>query len=158
MSNLPDIPPGVEEEGMAAPRKVGRPRNKPPMGSVLNVIKGIEAVLRETGELDFSIAKKQIASYSAVSIERGLTAADKEIPLKLKVDWALRTGPVIAMLDSLIPKDAGKGFPKTEAAIDEEIKGHFSRMGKLLGKNQTPDTQAILDTLAPQAKNPPESA
>jgi hypothetical protein len=156
MSELPDTPFGVEEEGMAARGKPGRPRNKPPIGSILNTLKGIEDQLRETGEVDFPLARKLLAAYSAINLERALLAPDKEIPLKLKADWALRTGPVIAMLETLVPRDK-TAYPKTEEALDSEIVDRQKRLLKLAGKGPV-DAETILATMAPAAAKQPEEA
>lgn len=156
MSDLPDIPSGVEEEGMAVKPQRGRPRNKPPVGSILNTLKGIEDTLRATGEVDFSLARKLLGAYSAINLERALLASDKDIPLKLKADWSLRTGPVIAMLDTLIAKDK-TDYPRTEEAMDTEIVARQKRLMGLMKKG-TIGAETIISTLAPAASQPPEEA
>lgn len=152
-NTAPPTPEGTVEEGTAQPRnKGGRPPRKPPINSILRVIKGMEDMAKETGNVDPSLASKLLAGYTGIVLERGLLADEKDIPLAKKVDWALRIAPVVAMFQALIPKDTGKAYPKTEVAIEGEIQRGLDKINKLLAKNAEVPPEVVLDALAPQAK------
>jgi hypothetical protein len=128
------------------------------MSSILKVLVGIEDQAVSGKSPDASYSRKILADYACINLERALCADDEEIPLKVRADMALRIGPIVAMLETLIPKDTGKGMPKTEAAVDEEIKRRLGGLNNLLKKGLDVPVEQVLDTLAPQAKTPPESA
>ena len=128
------------------------------MSSLLKVLKGIEDQAMEGKSPDPSYSRKILADYACICLERAFLADDEEIPLLRRADMALRIGPVVAMLETLIPKDAGKGMPRTEEALDKEIGGHFNRMKALVGYTPNASAQQVLDTLAPAAAAPPEEA
>lgn len=150
-------PPGVAEEGMVR-RQNGRPPRRPPMSSILRILKGIEDQVMAGITPDPGYSRKVLADFACITLERAFTADDDEIPLKLRADMALRIGPVVSMLETLIPKGAGSGMPKTEAALDNEIEGRLGRLNKLLAKKADVPVDVIMDTLAPAASQPPEEA
>lgn len=154
MQNAPDTPVGVESEG-AEKRRMGRPPKKPPLNSILRVLKGIEDLALETGKFDPSLSRKLLAAYSAIVLERTLLADERDVPLGKKADVALRIGPIVAMLGELVDR-AHKDYPKTEEALDAEITKRENTIGKLLAKGDAPDVQQVLDTLAPAAAVTPE--
>ena len=157
VGNARPTPKGVAEEGMES-RKNGRPTVKPPMDSILRVLKGIEDSTMALGEFDPSYSRKLLAAYSCIALERALLAPEKDIALKTRADIALRTAPVIAMLETLIPKDQGKRLPSTEAAVDSEIANKLGTLNRLLAKQADLPVDVILDTLAPAAAEPPKEA
>ena len=139
-------------------RKNGRPPKRPPMSSILRILKGIEDQVLEGKSPDPSYSRKILADYAVINLERAFTADDGEIPLKLRADMALRIGPIIAMLETLIPKDAGKGMPKTESAVDGEIQNRLGALNRLLAKQADIPVETVLNTLAPAAQEPPKEA
>jgi hypothetical protein len=155
--NRPE-PYGAKLEGGSKPAKEGRPRKRLPMSSILKVLKGIEDTAMEGRSPDASLSRKILADYACINLERALMADDDEIPLKHRADMALRIGPVIAMLETLIPKDTGKGMPKTESAVDQEIQRRLGSLNALIRKSANVPVEKVLDTLAPAAGVTPEEA
>ena len=158
MPNEHETPQGVIDEGMAPKRPRGRPPRKPPINSILRIVKGLEEMALEGKGIDPGLTRKYLADYAAICLERGFMADEADVSIKQKVDWALRLAPVVAMYEALIPKDKGAAFPKTEAAVDQEIDKHYANLSKIVGKNQTPDTEAVMAAFAPAAAEPPKEA
>lgn len=151
-------PFGTTGEDTAKAPKNGRPRKRLPMSSILKVLKSIEEVALEGKSPDASLSRKILADYACINLERALTADDDEIPLKHRADLALRIAPIVAMLETLIPKDVGKGLPKTEHAVDLEIQRRLGALNSLIRKGVDIPVEKVLDTLAPAAKVAPEEA
>ena len=149
-----EVPPGAEGKT----RKNGRPPKRIPMSSILRVLVGIEDQAMAGKSPDASYSRKILADYACINLERALCADDEEIPLKLRADMSLRIGPIVAMLESLIPKDTGKGMPKTEAAVDQEIQRRLGALNNILSKGGDVPVDQVLDTLAPAAAQPPKEA
>lgn len=164
MGDVKPAPIGAEAEGTALKRPRGRPRKgtsvAPPLDSVTRAIKGVEQIANEVGELDFSLTRKQLATDSAITLERGLRANEQVVPLKQKVEWALRIAPFIAMLETLVPKDTGASMPKTEKGVEAELGSRIDNLKKMFDpKAPLPaNVEAILSTYAPAATQPPEEA
>lgn len=156
---LPDPPAGAELEGTAKTvNRGGRPQNKPPLESVLRVIKSIEEQAVESrGDLDWALAHKMLALYMAITYERGFLARDSEMPLKARCELVARSAPVMTMFEGMIPKE-GTRFPKTADAIDAETQARHIRMAKLMDKGVDPGLEAVIATYAPAAAAPPEEA
>jgi len=155
--NRPE-PYGAKLEGGSKPAKEGRPRKRLPMSSILKVLKSIEETAMEGRSPDASLSRKILADYACINLERALTADDDEIPLKQRADLALRIAPIVAMLETLIPKDTGKGMPKTEGAVDLEIQRRLGALNTLIRKGANVPVEKVLDTLSPATQVTPEEA
>lgn len=157
-NTAPQAPPEVTLEGTAPRNLGGRPPKRPPMSSILRILRGVEDTARETGDYDPSLARKLLAGYAVITLERALLADDRDIPLKMRADMALRVGPIVAMLDTLIDKNQEKKYPATESAVDKEIEARLGRFNKLLTKKVDIPVEVMLDTLAPATAVPPVEA
>lgn len=153
-TNPPDTPPGMADEGLVA-RKPGRPRKRPPISSILSIVKGLLPTALEGGQIDPGVARKYLADLAAITMEECLLSDE---PLTRRGDWALRMSPLLATLEAMAPKDKGAVYPKTERALDTEIMARFNKINKLIDGPKEPEVDAILDTLAPAAQEPPAEA
>lgn len=81
---------------------------------------------------DPKLASKVISMLSAAVLEEGLAAGDLDVPLYKRVDWALKSAPLISQLKEEKAKEQPSKYPETEKAVQEEIASLGQRVANLL--------------------------
>lgn len=142
MSQTPDTArPDQAAEGIVKADKRGRMIRNIPVKSLLRRMKSIAQQVNEEGTADHRLAAEMIGLLSALAVEEGLTS--EEVPLRTRVEWALRTAPMIAQLREGWGKKKETRYPKTVEGVKNEIAKRTDKLKMLAAAIEGAPKEAV---------------